>query len=47
MAKKGTGKRKNPPTAKALEEYTPEKDPWASLRDRPGVRILSTARREP
>ena len=47
LAKKGTGKRRNPPMAKALEEYTPEKDPWASLRSRPGITIQSTARREP
>jgi len=43
--KKPEASEKQPPKAMTLEEYTPEPDPWRTLRDMPGIRIVNTARR--
>jgi len=45
--KKPEGSEKQPPRAITLEEYTPEPDPWRTLRDTPGIRIINTTRRIP
>jgi len=39
-------KTKNPPMALTYKEDQ-LKDPWKKLREEPGVKILSTARRDP
>ena len=46
MSRKPAG-HGNPPMAKVLEEFTVEDDPWRILRNKPGIRIISTARRGP
>jgi len=45
--KKLEGSEKQPPKAMILEEYTLESDPWGTLRDKPGIRIIDTTRRIP
>ena len=38
--------KRNKPRAVTYED-DPLKDPWKRLREKPGVRIISTARRDP
>jgi len=45
--KKLEGSEKHPPKAMILEEYTLESDPWRTLRDTSGIRIINTTRRIP
>jgi len=35
------------PVSKSFPEEKPPKDPWEQLRKKPGIKILSTARRKP
>jgi len=39
--------QRHPPAAKVLEGYAPEVDPWNELRNKPGIKIISTARGSP
>jgi len=40
--KKPEASEKQPPKAMILEEYTLESDPWRTLSDKPGIRIINT-----
>ena len=46
MPKRKPESQRRPPVAKVLEEFGLERDPWKELRNRPGIKIVSTAGRE-
>ena len=47
LSKKKSDSQRHPPKAKVLKESAPGRDPWKELRNRPGIKIIGTARREP